>query len=121
MLDFSNYSTKSKYYDDSSKFVDGKMKDEAAGIRIKEFAGLKPNMNSFLADDSSEHKKVQGVNENVNTTIIHNEYKNIFLNNKYFKHSMYRIQNENQRIRPYEINKISLSCFSYKIYIQSNG
>ena len=55
MLDFSNYSTKSKYYDDSSKFVDGKMKDEAAGIRIKEFAGLKPNMNSFLADDSSEH------------------------------------------------------------------
>ena len=28
MFDFSNYSTKSKYYDDSNKLVTGKMKDE---------------------------------------------------------------------------------------------
>ena len=28
MLDFLNYSSKSKYYDDSNKFVIGKMKDE---------------------------------------------------------------------------------------------
>ena len=28
MFDFSNYSTKSKYYDDSNKLVTGEMKDE---------------------------------------------------------------------------------------------
>ena len=28
MFDFSNYSAKSKYYDDSNKLVVGKMKDE---------------------------------------------------------------------------------------------
>ena len=28
MFDFSNYSTKSKYYDDSNKLATGKMKDE---------------------------------------------------------------------------------------------
>ena len=39
--DFSNYSTKSKYYDNSIKLVVGKMKDEAASVAIQEFVGLK--------------------------------------------------------------------------------
>ena len=32
MFDFSNYSTKSKYYDNSNKLVVGEMKDETAGV-----------------------------------------------------------------------------------------
>ena len=32
MFDFSNYSTKSKYYDDSNKLVVGKMKHETGGV-----------------------------------------------------------------------------------------
>ena len=44
VLDFSNYSTKSKYYDNSSKSVVGKMKDEPAGVAIKEFVALKLKM-----------------------------------------------------------------------------
>ena len=35
----------------------GKMKDETAGVAIKEFVGLKPKTYSFLVDDSNEHKK----------------------------------------------------------------
>ena len=35
MFDFSNYSTKSKYYDNSNKLVVGKMKDETAGVAIE--------------------------------------------------------------------------------------
>ena len=69
MFDFSNYSTKSKYYDNSNKFVTGKMKDKTAGIAIKEFVGLKPKIYSFLIDDNSEHKKAKGVNKNVFVTI----------------------------------------------------
>ena len=34
MFDFSNYSTKSKYYDNSKKLVVGKMKDEIVGVAI---------------------------------------------------------------------------------------
>ena len=37
MFDFSNFSAKSKYYDDSNKLMAGKMKDETAGAAIKEF------------------------------------------------------------------------------------
>ena len=39
MFDFSNYSTKSKYFDNRNKFVVRKMKDETAGVR---FVRLKP-------------------------------------------------------------------------------
>ena len=40
IFDFSNYSSKSKYYDDSNALIVGKMKDEMGGIAIEEFIGL---------------------------------------------------------------------------------
>ena len=56
MFDFSNYSTKSKYYDNSNKLVIGKMKDETGGIAIEEFVGLKPKMYPFLVDNIKKQK-----------------------------------------------------------------
>ena len=47
MFDFSNYSTKSKYYDNSNKLVIGKMTDETAGVVIEEFVGLKPTFGKW--------------------------------------------------------------------------
>ena len=41
MFDFSNYSTKSKWYDDSKKLVIRKIKDETRRVAISEFVGLK--------------------------------------------------------------------------------
>ena len=41
MFDFSDYLTKSKYYDNSSKLVIWKMKDETGDVAIEEFFGLK--------------------------------------------------------------------------------
>ena len=37
IFDFSNNTTKSKYFDDSNKSVVGKMKDETTGAAVKEF------------------------------------------------------------------------------------
>ena len=55
MLDFRSYWTKPKYYN-SKKLVVGKMKDETAGVAIKEFVELKPKMHSHLADDNMSIK-----------------------------------------------------------------
>ena len=88
MYDFSNYSTKSKYYDNSNKLVAGKMNDKTAGVAIEEFVGLKPKTNSYLADDKSEHKKAKGINKSFVETISHNEYKDVLLNKKCLRHSM---------------------------------
>ena len=84
MFDFSNYCSKSKYYDDSNKVVIGKMKDETEGV------------------------------------VIHNEYKDVLLNNKCIRNSTNRIQSKGHKIVIYEIKKSSLSCFDDKIYIQNN-
>ena len=51
MFYFSNYSTKSKYYDNSNKLVVGKMKNETAGVVIEEFVELKLKMYSYLVDE----------------------------------------------------------------------
>ena len=59
MLDFRNYSTKSKYYDDSNKLVIGKTKDKTRVTAIEEFVGLTPKMYSFLINNNSEHKNTK--------------------------------------------------------------
>ena len=81
------------------------MKDETAGIGIKEFIRLKPKMYSLLVDNS-EHKKAKGVNRNIAATINHNECKDVLLKNKCIRQSMNRIQSKDHRIGAYEINKI---------------
>ena len=109
MFDFSIYSTKSKYYDNSNKLMVGKMKYETAGFAIEGFVGLKPKMYLYLVDDNSEHKKAKDVNKNVIATISNNEYKDILLNMKCLRHSINRIQSKNHRIGTHEINKTSLA------------
>ena len=105
---------------DSNKLAIGKMKDETRSVANEEFVGLKLKMYSFLVD-SSEHKKAKGVNKNLVAIISNDGKKDLLMNNKCIIHSMNRIQNKNHRIATYEINKISLSYFDVKIYIQNNG
>ena len=119
MFDFSNYLSKSKHCHDSNKLFIGKMKNKTGSVA--EFVGLKQKMYSFLVDDNGEHKKAKGVNRNIVAIISHNEYKDVLLSNKCLRHSRNSTQCKDHRIGTYEINKILLSCFDGKIYIQKNG
>ena len=111
MLDYSNYTTKPKYFANSIKLVVDKMKYETAGVVIEEFIGLKPNMCLYLVNDKNEHKMAKGINKNVVATISHNEYKDVLLNKKCSRYSVNRIQSKDHRVGTYEIIKIYLSCF----------
>ena len=95
---FSNYSAKSKYYDNSNKLVDGKIKVETACAAIEEYFGWKLKRNLILVNDTSEHKKEKCVNKNVVTTIRHSEYKGASLNNHCFRQLMNRIHIKNHKI-----------------------
>ena len=58
MFNFSNYSAESKYFNDSNKLVVFyKMKVETSVVVNKRCVGLKPKMQAFLVDDSTEYKK----------------------------------------------------------------
>ena len=73
-----------------------------------------------LVTDNSEHKEGKDVKKNVVATISHDECKDFLWNKKYFRYSMNRIHSKDHRIGTYEINKIPLSCFDDKIFIQNN-
>ena len=75
MFDFSNNSTKSKYYDHSNKLIIGAMTDETWGVAIEEFLGLKPEHVFNLSRRVQHNKKPKGVNKIVVVTISDNEYK----------------------------------------------
>ena len=62
IFDFSKYLPNLKYYDDLTKLVVCKTKDETAGVAIKELVGSNPKMYSSLVDYNNEHKKTKGVN-----------------------------------------------------------
>ena len=56
MFGFSNYSSKSRFYDDSNKLVIDKIKDGTGRVLTEEFVGFKPKMYLFLVENNSEHK-----------------------------------------------------------------
>ena len=57
MFDNSDYPESSPYYCNVNKRIIGKFKDEACGIPITEFIGLKSKMYSYVKDN----EKVEGL------------------------------------------------------------
>ena len=72
MFVVSNYSPKSKYYNDSNKLVVGKLKEETGSAVVEKFVWLKPEMYLFFVVNSREHKKTKAVNKNVVATLKNN-------------------------------------------------
>ena len=49
------------------------------------------------------------------------KFKDVLFGEKIIRHKMKRIQSKNHKLRTYEINKISLSCFDDKRYMLDDG
>ena len=58
-FDNSDYPESSPYFDKTNKKVIGKFKDEAAGVPICEFVGLRSKMNSYTKDNQKRRKNSQ--------------------------------------------------------------
>ena len=121
-FDNSDYSETSLYFNKTNKKVIGKFKDEAAGVRICEFVGLRSKMYSYTKDNQKGGKTAKGIKKNVIKKDIQREnYKETLFNNKQMYHKMKTIRSQNHELSSYEINKVSLSCFDNKRYILEDG
>ena len=121
-FDNSDYPESSPYFDKTNKKVIGKFKDEAAGVPISEFVGLRSKMYSYIKDNNKGGKTAKGIKKNViKNNITHDDYKSTLLNNDQMYHKMKTIRSENHELSSYEINKVSLSCFDDKRYIHEDG
>ena len=95
-FDNSDYPESSPYFDNANKKVIGKFKDEAAGVPICEFVGLRSKMYSYIKDNNKGGKTAKGIKKNViKEDITHEDYKDTLFNNK----EMYQNEN-NQKSEP---------------------
>ncbi|XP_068753693.1 uncharacterized protein [Montipora capricornis] len=121
-FDNSDYSQDSQYFDKTNKKVIGKFKDEAAGIPITEFVGLRSKMYSYMKDNDKGGKTAKGIKKNIiKKNITHENYKNVLFNSEQMQHTMKTIRSNLHQLGSYELNKVSLSCFDDKRYIHNNG
>ena len=121
MFDNSDYPENSQYYCNANKKVIGKFKDEACGVPITEFVGLKSKMYSYVKDDEKCGRTAKGIKKCViKNSIKHEDYKNMLINNEQIHHKMKTIRSQRHQLGSYEINKLSLSCFDDKRYIHDN-
>ena len=121
-FDNSDYDKSSSFFDATNKKVIGKMKDEAAGVPITEFVGLRRKMYSYVKDNRKNEKTAKGIRKYViKKNITHQDYKDTLLNNKQIYHTMKTIRSVCHKLGSYELNKISLSCFDDERYIVTDG
>ena len=121
-FDNSDYPESSPYFNKTNKKVIGKFKDEAAGVPICEFVGLRSKMYSYIKDNNKGGKTAKGIKKNIiKNNITHENYKYILFNDEQMYHKMKTIRSDNHELGSYEINKVSLSCFDDKRYIHKDG
>ena len=121
LFDNSDYPKSSKFFFDENKKVIGKFKDEAAGMIIIDFAGVKPKMYSYRTEKKN-NKAAKGVKKNViKKDISHSDYLDCLQNNRIMHHKMRTIPSDHHVLSSYQINKTSLSCYDDKRYILDDG
>ena len=121
-FDNSDYNKESPFYNTANKKVIGKFKDEACGVPITEFVGLRSKMYSYMKDNEKGGKTAKGIKKNViKNDLTHENYKAVLFNNEQMQHTMKTIRSSNHELGSYEINKISLSCFDDKRHISNDG
>jgi len=122
LFDNSDYPKDSPFFDCSNKKVIGKFKDEAAGMPIVEFVGLRSKMYSYIKDNEQSSRTAKGIKKNViKQQLGHDKYKDVLFNEKQIHNTMRLIKSEKHQIGSYVVDKISLSCFDDKRYIHENG
>ena len=108
----SDYVKDSPYFDATNNKVIGKFKDEAAGIPITEFIGLRSKMYSYVKDNGKNERTAKGIRKYViKKNIAHQDYKDTLQNNKQIYHTIKTIGSVCNQLGSYELSKISLSCF----------
>ena len=94
-----------------NKKVIGMFKDEAAGLQIEEFVGLRAKLYSYKMFEGDEHKKCKGVKKNVvENTITHNDYKNTLFSRQNQYRTMNVIRSYMHEVYTEQVNKIALSA-----------
>lgn len=125
LYDTSNYPSDSPLFSNDRKKKVGVMKDELAGIPMKEFVALRPKMYSFIYNKNDEQlneKRCKGISRVVVKNELHHEhYKETLMNSAQMKSTMYGLRSNHHIMYCDKVHKISLSAFDDKRYWLDDG
>jgi hypothetical protein len=120
--DNSDYPKDSPYYSTHNKKVIGKFKDEAEGVPIKEFVGLRSKMYTYTKENGKGGMTAKGVKRYViKNKLTHDTFKNVIKKKDRMRHKMNTIRSTKHVIGTYQIQKVTLSCFDDKRYLLDDG
>jgi hypothetical protein len=120
--DNSDYPKDSPYFSTYNKKVIGKFKDEAAGVPIIEFVGLRSKMYSYVKENGKGGMTAKVVKRYViRNKLTHENFKDVINTKGRMRHSMNTIRSKKHNIGTYEMKKITLSCFDDKRYLLEDG
>ena len=89
----------------SIKKIIGKFKDEACGVPIVEFVGLKSKMYSYIKYNEKGRRSAKGIKKNnIKNNIRREDYKSTLKNNEQMHHKMKTIRSQRHQLGSYEIN-----------------
>lgn len=121
LYDTSDYPPDHYLHTNKNKKVPGKMKDEMAGIPIREYVGLRSKMYSILTENRKIISKAKGVSKATLKNIKHDLFLESLRNGSKFRHEMKRIRSENHIIKMESLNKVSSSPLDTKRWIRADG
>ena len=120
--DNSDYPKDSPYYSTHNKKVIGKFKDEAEGVPVVEFVGLRSKMYSYVKENGGGGMTAKGVKKYViRNKLTHENFKNVINTKGRMRHNMNTIRSKKHTIGTYEMRKVTLSCFDDKRYLLEDG
>ena len=121
LFNFSGRDKESPLYNDKSKKVIGKTKDQLNGEIIEEFVGLRAQMYS-LKTKKEEMKKAKGVKKNVvKKDISHQDYVDCLFEERKFINTMQAIRSFKHQLYIIKQNKVSPSPNDDKQYLMDDG
>ena len=120
--DTSDYPKDHPCYSGKNKKVIGKFKDECNGKPIEEVICLQSKMYSIEKGDRKCEKKAKGVSKPVlKYDITHASYRRALFAHESMRHEMNRLQSKDHQFYGLRQNKVSISPFDSKRYIQDDG
>jgi hypothetical protein len=120
--DNSDYPKDSPYYSTHNKKVIGKFKDEAGGVPVIEFVGLRSKMYSYVKENGGGGMTAKGVKKYViRNKLTHENFKDVINTKGRMRHNMNTIRSKKHTIGMYELRKVTLSCFDDKRHLLEDG
>jgi hypothetical protein len=115
MFDTSDYPKDHPQFSEDNKKVLGKFKDEAMGVAISEFVGLRPMLYSMRYESGKQIKKAKGTKSYVvKKEIKFAHYMDVLKSRSSMKHSQLCFKSDCHQIYTTQVTKISLSAFGHQ-------